>query len=623
MTPTSNGISPSPPRGKEQLYEDIVRAVEYIFGDNNLPYDFFYLSQADQSQGVPMSYVLNNPMIKRLTADPLQIQEALAKSWLVQVHPLESDPTGLKVTRHVPLLPRLAVVAQATLENGIRKRLSRRTKSSADPESEGKKMVDDLACQVCGQSFETTAGLRHHCQSRAHQEMATCDLHVLQFVDGCWQPVQADTLPSPHHVDGTRISMVTFNILFDFYYQDQIFSPQRYNAVLESLCETEADIIGLQEVTPLFVEMLMQQPWLQRSYFVSEVSSVAIQPFGQVILSRIPLVSVQLYHMNKVKTALFGHLMIGAVDHAFCVCHLVSNFSAAADIHSMRQAHLDTIFWELSQRAENSFVLGDFNFGDEEGNYTIEPYRDVWKDLRGPDVGYTYDIDGNSLAKITMKEDSLSRRYDRILSHSSILRPIHIELSGTRACTVKVPAPPGPPKAHMLNLSDHYGVLCVSMLCLGHAPAPSHEPPHPTPYPPQPVHPHTSMQTYHEPPAQAHAYNSSNRAAHQHQQPHHHNGYAPPNSYTAPPSNGYPPHAGSYYQPPTPHEMHPSLHPHYAPPYTHDPHQPPYAPYQPYPQYPQPYPPHQYPQPYPPYQQDPGQYPYPDPTNPHYYQGTY
>ena len=69
--------------------------MEYIFGDNNLPYDFFYLSQADQSQGVPMSYILNNPMIKRLTNDPQLVQQALRQSWLVEVHPLETDPTGV------------------------------------------------------------------------------------------------------------------------------------------------------------------------------------------------------------------------------------------------------------------------------------------------------------------------------------------------------------------------------------------------------------------------------------------------------------------------------------------------------------------------------------------------
>ena len=70
---------------------------------------------------------------------------------------------------------------------------------------------------------------------------------------------------------------------------------------MDSLRDTNADVIGLQEVTPQFVEMLMTQPWVQRSYFVSEVSSVVVQPFGQVILSRIPLTSVQLYHMNKVR----------------------------------------------------------------------------------------------------------------------------------------------------------------------------------------------------------------------------------------------------------------------------------------------------------------------------------
>uniref|UniRef100_A0A7S4GJQ2 C2H2-type domain-containing protein n=1 Tax=Eutreptiella gymnastica TaxID=73025 RepID=A0A7S4GJQ2_9EUGL len=594
-TPTS----PPPPSQtlngrRENVEQEIARAVEYIFGDNNLPYDFFYLSQADQSQGVPMSYILNNPMIKRLTNDPQLVQQALRQSWLVEVHPLETDPTGLKVARHVPLMPQLALVAQRTMERGIRKRLSRRSKTKGD---ESEKTVDDLMCQVCGTSFETTAGLRHHCQSRAHQEMVTCDLHVLQWNDGCWQPVLAEMVTTPSLHNGARVSVVTFNVLFDFYYQEEIFSAQRYSAVMDSLRDTNADVIGLQEVTPQFVEMLMTQPWVQRSYFVSEVSSVVVQPFGQVILSRIPLTSVQLYHMNKVKTALFGHMMIGGVDHAFCVCHLVSNFSAAADIHSLRQAHLDTIFWELSQRASCSFVIGDFNFGDEEGNYTLEPYADVWTQLRGNDAGYTYDVERNSLAKVTMKEDSLSRRYDRILVHSTTLRPLHIELFGTAMCSVRVPNGGGRnhTRSHNIHLSDHYGVLCVCMLDLGPP-----EEAHPSaPFPAPPVHPHSQLPPYPEPPAQAHAYNHSNR----------NNGYSTPNGYDAhahapyAAHNGYGPAPFPNYVP----EMHPA--PGYSPPYAE--HPPLYPdPYQPYSQYPG-YPQYQYPH-YPQYQQFPPQDPYPE-----------
>eukprot|EP00667_Euglena_gracilis_P004507 EG_transcript_4534 len=317
-----------------------------------------------------MSYILNHPLIRRLTNNPLLIQQALLSSWLVGVQQMDADPTGLKVMRNVPLPQQLALVAQKTLANGIRKRLSRRGKPRAD---DTEKVVDDLQCQVCGQQFETTAGLRHHCQSRTHQDMATCDLHVLQCVDGCWQPVDGDPLTPPARRDPSRISFLTLNILFDFYYQELIYSTERYAAILEALRSIEADVIGLQEVTPSFVEMLMQQPWVQQAYFVSEVSSVSIQPFGQLVLSRLPLSDLQLYHINKVKTALFGHMSIGGVDHAFCVCHMVSNFSAATDIHALRQTHLDTIFWELSQRAENSFIMGDFNFGDEEGSYRLEP----------------------------------------------------------------------------------------------------------------------------------------------------------------------------------------------------------------------------------------------------------
>lgn len=59
-------------------------------------------------------------------------------------------------------------------------------------------------------------------------DMATCDLHVLQCVDGCWQPVDGDPLTPPARRDPSRISFLTLNILFDFYYQELIYSTERY-----------------------------------------------------------------------------------------------------------------------------------------------------------------------------------------------------------------------------------------------------------------------------------------------------------------------------------------------------------------------------------------------------------
>ena len=61
----------------------------------------------------------------------------------------------------------------------------------------------------------------------AASEMVTCDLHVLQWNDGCWQPVLAEMVTTPSLHNGARVSVVTFNVLFDFYYQEEIFSAQR------------------------------------------------------------------------------------------------------------------------------------------------------------------------------------------------------------------------------------------------------------------------------------------------------------------------------------------------------------------------------------------------------------
>eukprot|EP00906_Rhabdomonas_costata_P032192 RCo045367 len=69
--------------------DEIVSLVEYIFGSLNLPYDFYYLTQAEQLEpqfhAVPLSYVLNNPRLKRLTASPAVVRWALEHSALVMV----------------------------------------------------------------------------------------------------------------------------------------------------------------------------------------------------------------------------------------------------------------------------------------------------------------------------------------------------------------------------------------------------------------------------------------------------------------------------------------------------------------------------------------------------------
>eukprot|EP00667_Euglena_gracilis_P008201 EG_transcript_8295 len=46
-------IPSKPSDAKLNVEKEIIQVVEYILGDNNLPYDFFYLSQSEQYGGVP------------------------------------------------------------------------------------------------------------------------------------------------------------------------------------------------------------------------------------------------------------------------------------------------------------------------------------------------------------------------------------------------------------------------------------------------------------------------------------------------------------------------------------------------------------------------------------------
>lgn len=463
--PTAAPFNPAAvPTERNPATDELAQAIEYTMGENNFPYDFFYLSQANRFRGVPLSYVLNNPLLKRLDPDAAKVQTALAWSHVVEFRSHITDPTGLKLVRREPLPGPLAMVADRTLKNGIRKRLGPR-KPPGNPE-EAERVVDGLQCDLCLQTFETAGGLRHHFQSQTHQETATSDLYTLWHHEGCWQPIPEDVVDLEAAHGLARISFLTFNILFDFHHTEEIYSSQRYEAILEALRLSEVDVIGLQEVTPAFAERLMAQGWVRDHYYVSEVSLNAIQPYGQVVLSRLPISNLQLYHINKVKRALFGLIGIGGVPHAFCICHLVSNFSSALDIHTVRQVHLDTLFWELARRASDTLLLGDFNFGDDEGNYHLSPYADIWRDLRATDPGFTFDLDHNTMAKVTMKEDSVCRRYDRMLTNSSVLQPSHVELFGTIPFVAQTLEPQrGTTVQRPIHLSDHYGLFCVYDVC--------------------------------------------------------------------------------------------------------------------------------------------------------------
>jgi poly(A) polymerase len=84
-----------------------------------------------------------------------------------------------------------------------------------------------------------------------------------------------------------EIKMITFNVLFNLYNENHW--KKRYPKIIEQILHSDADIIGLQEVTKDFVVLLLADPFIQKNFFVSEsLLGSTIIPYGQILLSKFP-----------------------------------------------------------------------------------------------------------------------------------------------------------------------------------------------------------------------------------------------------------------------------------------------------------------------------------------------
>lgn len=87
-----------------------------------------------------------------------------------------------------------------------------------------------------------------------------------------------------------KLTVVTFNVLFDLFNTEQIHTAQRIPKILNFLHSLDADIIALEEVTPPFHTELLLQRWVRAHYSISELpAGPTVQPFGQLLLTRLPV----------------------------------------------------------------------------------------------------------------------------------------------------------------------------------------------------------------------------------------------------------------------------------------------------------------------------------------------
>ena len=279
-----------------------------------------------------------------------------------------------------------------------------------------------------------------------------------------------DTLPSSR---SDRFSITTFNVLFDrnirdAYEMPTIHSRERFLFALDRLRHLTSDIVCFQEVTPTFASIVMEQDWIKQDYFISyDDKSSCLEPYGQLTISRFPMSRVWSYQFGPLarKRVLLcdmlvndRHLIVANV-HLPADKFLSSGASAGILENRQRQGQLRRIVSLVQETADDHFVAGDFNFGDNdmfENRYLDESFlSDSWKlqHSLNKEPGFTFDPAGNELTHILCPSALAAQRIDRILFHSNLWKLGEIRLVLKDAFKVE-----GGADVSELHPSDHYGV---------------------------------------------------------------------------------------------------------------------------------------------------------------------
>ncbi|NMO13468.1 DUF504 domain-containing protein [Pyxidicoccus fallax] len=264
-----------------------------------------------------------------------------------------------------------------------------------------------------------------------------------------------------------RLTVVTYNVLFDLYDAEWLATERRTLAMLALLRDTGADVIALQEVTPPFLRALLAEAWVREHYWLSEGPGAAtVTPYGQVLLSRIPFTALSQRAFSRDKRIIAARLAVDGTPLWVTTQHLTSNRTPEGG--AVRASEIETLIqWVRSLDEEDEasspdvVLAGDFNFdfwSPEDRTFVEANITDAWDALHPRDgEGKTHDPTRNALAARTSRSGR-PQRLDRVLvsSPSERLVPEAIALLGE----APLEGPPAP-SGDALYLSDHFGVRCV------------------------------------------------------------------------------------------------------------------------------------------------------------------
>lgn len=250
------------------------------------------------------------------------------------------------------------------------------------------------------------------------------------------------TVDGGRAVECEHLTVATFNVWFN-----ELYAPQRYQAISDVLSRELPDVMVFQEVTESALEVFLAQPWIRRHYYRVAVAGDCLGHYGMLMLSRVP---IRRSTYTKLPTKLSrgfltAEFTINGVDLEVVSVHLESG-KKARQLRARQLSCLSRAF----RNDDNVILLGDFNMRDNE-NHSLDPrYRDVWPGLRPEEPGFTEDTSINRM-RYDMKNKHRHVRFDRVLVKGTAWKPEEIELLG------REPIAPSLPR---IFPSDHFGIVC-------------------------------------------------------------------------------------------------------------------------------------------------------------------
>lgn len=147
-----------------------------------------------------------------------------------------------------------------------------------------------------------------------------------------WQAIDLDQPQNrtKEVINASSLKVLTWNILFDFHHAELIFTHERVPVIVKILKDSDADMIGLQEITKPFLEILLKEDWIRANYYVSDIpeGSKTLEPYGQVLLTRVHPRSLFVYHFSDFKRFIMAEFSFPENRKAsVAVVHLTSDKS--------------------------------------------------------------------------------------------------------------------------------------------------------------------------------------------------------------------------------------------------------------------------------------------------------